>query len=235
MVYNWLCRRQPRHKRKARILLRHPQCRITLHWWTICHWWRQNINGKSKIMDEIKKSVLAVLSTIAISGVALAQNGAFSSSGDPPIAVGYTATPGTPYGVEQWTEFQFGAVGSFSDDYTYTSSSPTDILVTDSFEYGDQFAVYDNGNLLGDTSIPGTGSETSRGDTSWTLPYSKGVFAGYIGANDIEIEAIASPFGGGGAYLEVENGPSAPDGGMAGLMLSGAIVMMGALGGKLRE
>lgn len=175
-------------------------------------------------MNTLKKILLVNVGVLALSSVAMAQNGgAAYTAGDPPITVG-----------GGWNIFDFGVAGPGGDSatYTYTSATPTDLLVTDSFLYGDQFAVYDNGVLLGDTSVPGTGPIESDPDASWAEPYSKGTFLIGPGSQSIVIEPIVSPYTEGGAYLEVN---SAPDAGQTSLLLGGALTLVGAFSRKFRK
>src|SRR5580698_4321652 len=66
--------------------------------------------------------------------------GSGSPTGDPPITE-----------ADGWVAFTFGSVGSSVGPFTFTG--PEQINVTDGFEAGDQFAVFDGSTLLGDTSF----------------------------------------------------------------------------------
>jgi hypothetical protein len=119
--------------------------------------------------------------------------GSGSPTGDPPI----TESDG-------WVEFTFGGVGTSVGPFTFTG--PEQINVTDGFEAGDRFAVFDGATLLGDTSfVPaGPGDGCSDPATCFTDGlYSVGSFDVGAGSHSITIDTITSPFGSGGAWLEI--------------------------------
>ncbi|MEO2090110.1 MAG: hypothetical protein ABGY75_11510, partial [Gemmataceae bacterium] len=121
---------------------------------------------------------------------------------------------------DNWNKFYFGGTGSFAtggasggEPNTFPSLSsppwtffgPADIRVTDAFLAGDQFAVYDFGVLIGTTS---GGVSTGGTDIDPVLAfanpiYGKGVFSVGGGNHSITIQAVTSPFGGGGAFFQV--------------------------------
>jgi hypothetical protein len=107
-----------------------------------------------------------------------------------------------------WRSFSFTGVGSGAsgNPYTFVAASPATLEVTDGFAPGDQFAVYDKGVLLGNTSAVPTGSAScSNPDSCFTDPaFSHGTFQLPIGMHSIKIVAIVSPFGSGGAWLRVD-------------------------------
>ena len=155
-------------------------------------------------MNIVRKASLiasALLLTIAF-GAARAMadsvNGGTGVSGDPAITE-----------ADGWVEFTFGATGSTTGPFTF--SGPELIQVTDGFEAGDQFALLDGATLLGDTSsvATGPGDGCTHPASCFLDPlYSHGSFFVGAGGHSITIEAIASPFGGGGAWLEVVPEPS---------------------------
>ena len=95
-----------------------------------------------------------------------------------------------------WQEFSWFSPGSFDVEgaYTFTSSAATTLKVTDAFIDGDQFAVFDNGNLVGTTSTPANDG-TQIGfdpDGAFNSPlYSHGSFGLAPGAHSITVETIA--------------------------------------------
>jgi hypothetical protein len=110
-----------------------------------------------------------------------------------------------------WESFSFGGVGSVAGPFDYASPVGTAVYVTDDFCKGDQFEVYDNGVSLGVTNPvdegPCEGGEVVGPDAAFDDPtYSSGCFNVPAGAHSITIEAIVSPFGGGGAYIQVVEG-----------------------------
>jgi hypothetical protein len=133
-----------------------------------------------------------------------------------------------PITTDQWYTFGFDGVGSalfacpatcengvhppsiaLPSDPPWTITLPTagQLIVTDAFVPGDQFSLFDNGVLLGDTSTPVIDQTASCfNDISACLGFSdisKGVFALAAGNHAFSGTAIQSPIGGGVAYLEV--------------------------------
>jgi hypothetical protein len=184
-------------------------------------------------MKGYKKTIL-VLAVMSLPCLGWANGYVPGVYGDPPIAVGagWSDTTATP------PAFFFAGVGSSSVNYTYSSAVPTVISVTDAFDYGDVFAVYDFGALLGQTSPSAalTGS-ISDPNIAWTDPgYSHGAFTVGAGNHDITMVAVASPWGGGRGYIKVDVSTArVPDCGATGCLLGIASLMMGALGRKLRK
>lgn len=80
--------------------------------------------------------------------------GAAQAATDPGVGVG-TPHPATNVSVDAgWQEFITDGIGigSTKGPWNFTSTSVVKITVTDAFCHGDEFGVYDNGALLGDTS-----------------------------------------------------------------------------------
>ena len=142
--------------------------------------------------------------TLAAAALLLAMVcGAVSGFGDtlPLVSLG-TSTPITE--TDGWVEFFFGPVGSFDQEGAFTFSGPETVTVVDTFLSGDQFAVFDNNVLLGDTSVPTPGDNCFEPATCLADPnFSSGMFVVGSGSHAITIEAIQSPFNGGGAALEI--------------------------------
>lgn len=106
-----------------------------------------------------------------------------------------------------WTGFTFGGVGSPASENTMTFTAVTDVLlkITDAFLFGDIFSVVIDGAPAVLTSIPGSGTETSDPDAAFDVePYSKFSIVLAAGAHTVDIFADTSPFGSGGAFVEVE-------------------------------
>ncbi len=133
-------------------------------------------------------------------------------SSDPAIAVG-----------SGWTEFDFGEVGEVNSDgaFNFTSASPTVVSITDSYDCGDEFEIFDNGTSIGRTSqvngttCPSPGSAYIYGEpeTAFTdAAFSKGSFRLGPGSHSVTIIPTASPYGEGAAYLRVaaDTGSSVP-------------------------
>ena len=113
-----------------------------------------------------------------------------------------------------WINFQWdGGPHTFSvqGPYTFSSSVPTTLTITDVFLVGDRFAAYDQNALLGLTSVPNSNSlsDTSFPDAALADPsYSHGVFSLSAGSHSLTFEAIQVTQGttGGGAYFRVDSG-----------------------------
>ena len=116
-----------------------------------------------------------------------------------------------------WQSFLFGGVGSsWSTDYTFTvGAGGATLKVTDAFLAGDRFSVGDApaGTNLGNTSVPtGYGQQIGANyDAAYASPlWSHGVWYFGAGSYDITGTAIVSPFGGGGAAVELSSGVPEP-------------------------
>jgi hypothetical protein len=112
-----------------------------------------------------------------------------------------------------WLTFSFAGPGSTIDGspFTFNSSAPVLFTAVDGFVIGDQFGVTDGATSLADTSVPGSGGGFAfDGDSSLANPaYSRGRYALSAGSHSIGMTAVASPFGGGAAFLRVETMTSA--------------------------
>ncbi len=123
---------------------------------------------------------------------------------DPPITpgAGWSSTLATP------PAFFFGPTNSFNSEgpFTFSSATPAVVSVTDDFNQGDQFRVFDNSVVLGDTNPvpPGNGGEVGPVAAFSDPAYSHGSFLVGAGSHSITIQAIASPFGGGRGYIRVD-------------------------------
>ncbi len=109
-----------------------------------------------------------------------------------------------------WTSFGFAEVGTTAGPLTFTTTGPSLLKITDAYCAGDRFRVYDNGQLLGETSaarltactFTGRTNDPAEADAVWA--YSHGAFALPAGAHSITIQTLASPFGPGGAFVRVD-------------------------------
>lgn len=124
-----------------------------------------------------------------------------------------------PIGVDAgWYGFCFGGVGSpatagcqndgvgvSGNSTTFTALGPVDLKVTDAFDHGDQFDVFVNSLLAFTTPAVGTSSgSVTDPDIAFADPlYSHAFIALGPGSYTVDVFAAASPFGGGGAYIEV--------------------------------
>ena len=130
-----------------------------------------------------------------------------------------------PITVGSWVGFCFAGVGSGATAGCQNDASQTSgnsftfnllgsglLRVVDAFNRGDRFDVFDGATLLFSTSLVPIGSgSTTDPDTAFADPtYSSGSILLGSGAHSINIRVTASPFGGGGAYLEVSNAVPEP-------------------------
>lgn len=107
------------------------------------------MTGRTGNLMKLLLSCAASLGLIMTIGV-----GAASAATDPGVGVG-TPHPATDVSVDAgWQEFITLGIGLGSEKgpYNFTSNSVVKITVTDAFCHGDEFGVYDNNVLLGDTS-----------------------------------------------------------------------------------
>lgn len=110
-----------------------------------------------------------------------------------------------------WRDFQFGGRGSFNSEgvFTFFSSSPVLLRVTDGLCRGDRFRVYDRGypiflstKVATDPSCDDRPFVGSPGTAWLDQTYSKGHFLLEPGYHRVRIQAVASPFGAGSAWLK---------------------------------
>lgn len=125
---------------------------------------------------------------------------------------------------------QNAGVGVAGNSITFTLASAGLLKVTDGFQVGDVFRVFVDSVDMGTTSTPGSGSFISSPDALYASGYySAGSWLLSAGSHSVDIFADVSPFGGGGAYMEIETARQAvPEPGMlllVGLGLAGMISM----------
>ena len=110
-----------------------------------------------------------------------------------------------------WESFVFGGVGSsFSGTYSFTLSSSALLKVTDAFLSGDQFDVTDFGSSIGATSAPGSVGDQIGADYDGAYAdarWSSGTYLLAAGSHSISGTVLLSPFGSGGAALELTAAP----------------------------
>lgn len=98
---------------------------------------------------------------------------------------------------------------ALSPTYQFTTYEPTPLQVTDYQCVGDRFEVWDNGVLLGTTSVPSPiddcATQVNTPDEGWAdARYSKGTFLLPAGDHDIELVVLPGSFEDGTAALRIE-------------------------------
>jgi len=157
--------------------------------------------------------MLTILLVAAMGVIPVAASPASNGAGEPgfsimsvtPIVVGddWYATSDVP------PAFFWGAgepVFSHSGPFEFECEYPVVVDVTDDFQKGDQFRVYDNALPIGETSsVPADAAGVEVGpEAAFADPtYSSGSFWLPAGSHSISIEVINSPYGGGRGYIRV--------------------------------
>jgi hypothetical protein len=117
---------------------------------------------------------------------------------DPPLAVN-----------GGWQDFDWagtGLVWNSEGPFTFDVPFATSLKVTDCFQTGDQFEVYDWGVSIGTTSPVPQGTDwTSSPDYAFAnAPWSSGEFLLGPGAHSITLQVIQNPYDYGTAYLRAD-------------------------------
>lgn len=168
-------------------------------------------------MTMIRHTARIVATALAIVGATLA---------------GARTASASPINVDTWYEFDFigtgPAIGCFPADpsgdfciassgtptefapapaWTFNASSPTALVVTDAFQSGDRFEIFDFGVSLGTTSLPGPRASCGSDPVPClaNADISHGVFALAAGAHSLTISSLVD--GEGAAYFEVNTVP----------------------------
>jgi len=177
------------------------------------------------------KFVLMLAAVFMAVAPAFADNGPSGSAGgdDPPLPVD-----------GGWLRFQFGtAVSSnLEGPFTYNSGSTTVLWVTDAFNRGDQFAVFDNAVFLGNTSVPvNDGFDFGNpwddpGGAESDPTFSHGTFMLAPGNHSITIDVIQNAVGfpgGGAGFLRADVSGVVP----VPMAAWGGLSLLGLLGGSM--
>ena len=107
-----------------------------------------------------------------------------------------------------------GAILAPNPPWTFTTTDPVaSLAVTDGFNYGDRFQIFDFGQLLGETDTFGlqNGGCGSSPDVCLSDPLSSsGTFLLAPGSHEITISTLVSPSGG-AAFFRVNHAAPEPD------------------------
>jgi hypothetical protein len=126
---------------------------------------------------------------------------------------------------------------SVSSPYVYDFTSPVTFRITDAFDAGDVYQVYDNSVLILTTTFNGAQAPLSpvgdpSGEAAWTsAQYSHGTVELPAGANSIVVEGDGAGGLPAGFYDRIDS--STPDGGTTAVLLSGTMLGMASLRRKL--
>jgi len=144
------------------------------------------------------------------------------ASGDTPLPVG-----------GGWQSFNWGSGASapaYENAKTFTLLVPGELDVTDAYQTGDQFAVYNKFTLLGNTLfVPVTGDWAGDPDVTFSDPrWSHGSWLLAAGDFSINIYTITNPFDYGTGYLRVfETSAAVPEPATMLLLGSGLLGLAG--------
>jgi hypothetical protein len=166
-------------------------------------------------MRRCQRSVLVGLAVGLVCGLPGAASAIPAPNGTGPAS----ASPAVAYASIQvdasgWTLFDWGIVGEgqpIEEPFTFSSSAPVVVKVTDVLCRGDQFEVFDFGVSIGTTSaVPVQECDTEPfvvdPDVAFGDPsFSHGSFVLRPGSHSITIEVIADPFGFGSGYIRVDS------------------------------
>lgn len=113
------------------------------------------------------------------------------------------------YGEWNFTSWDCALPCALSPTYQFATYEPTPLQVTDYQCVGDRFEVWDNGVLLGTTSVPSPiddcATQVNTPDEGWAdARYSKGTFILPAGDHDIELVVLPGSFEDGTAALRIE-------------------------------
>lgn len=135
-----------------------------------------------------------------------------------------------------WTQFNFGNVGSsWSDSFDFTLAGTAELQVTDAFLSGDRFEVFINSISQGLTSAPTSLGDQAQADFDLAFSdakWSSGSFLLGPGSYTVTGTTVLSPFGGGGAGIQLISAQGAvPEPATWALMILG----LGTIGFAMRR
>lgn len=138
-----------------------------------------------------------------------------------------------------WQTFYFGGVGSAisapsgDTSYDFTLTQAAELRVVDAFSIGDTFQFYNFGAALGATgAFNPAGSATTDATTAFAgNTYSKMSVLLTPGSYSISGIATASPYGAGGAYIELASATrnAVPEPSTWAMMIAGYLVVGAAM------
>ncbi len=135
------------------------------------------------------------------------------------------ARVGSPVVLNQWYTFCFGAAGTFatslgtcslgansvdpgSPPWLFVAGAPFKFILTDGFNSGDNFTLFDNAVVVGSlpAGVPGGDCGNDEPACLASLAHSHAIFDLGPGSYSFTIMVSNSPFGGGAAFFRLEAG-----------------------------
>ena len=133
-----------------------------------------------------------------------------------------------------WLKFMFGANESFATactncstdpgadpanpgnpPWTFSATSATELRITDAFQRGDSFNVFDFGGQTPILTTPSVGTGVSCGDNPELCYGMAGVSYDSLilaaGPHSLTIQMVDSPYGGGAAYFRIDRIVATPE------------------------
>lgn len=139
----------------------------------------------------------------------------------PAMATVVPLDPAADLGVWQKFYWSGGDGASVNETYTFTLDSEMSLFVTDAYQVGDIFTIYDTTlGEIGSTSyvapdatpyITPYGDQTLAQSAYDSGIYSTGEFLLGPGSYDISLIVSVSPYGAGGAYLKLDTPTAVPE------------------------
>ena len=147
----------------------------------------------------LKRLLMAVAGAVLVAGAAVSHAGAITTGSWVGFCFGGADSPAS-------VGCQNDATQTSGNAFTFSLLTPMVLAVTDAFQFGDTFSVFEGATLLFSTPIVPVNAitGTSNPDIAFADPgFSHGSILLGVGSHSIDIFADVSPFGGGGGYVSV--------------------------------